>query len=230
MFQQVRFSLISSPNNYDINLFKEVYIREKYSNIQYQEVEEMLLTFSNSLQTFEPMWWVLKLHKVDTNIYQTLFNNLCKTRLYKNRNIPENYQYAIIDNKHDFHQIQFQYLIEFYNTYKSFIIPYDDNILRENYNIYYMKWIYDNFNISYNTHITLIQQMLKTWIDVSEMNVFDFNTDTKYILYIREQPILKILEYMFIKRPTWITDTICNQIEELKNKTLFYNKYRNIIY
>lgn len=230
MFQQVRFSLIASPNNNDINLFKEVYIREKYSNIQYQEVEEMLLTFSNSLQTFEPMWWLLKLHKVNNNIYQTLFNNLCKTRLYKNRNIPENYNSAIVDNKHDFHQIQFQYLIEFYNTYKSFIIPYDDNILRENYNIYYMKWIYDNFNISYNTHITLIQQMLKTWIDVSEMNVFDFNTDTKYILYIREQPILKILEYMFIKRPTWITETISNQIEELKNKTLFYNKYRNIIY
>lgn len=230
MFQQVRFSLIASPNNNDIKLFKEVYIREKYSNIQYQEVEEMLLTFSNSLQTFEPMWWLLKLHKVNNNIYQTLFNNLCKTRLYKNRNIPENYNSAIVDNKHDFHQIQFQYLIEFYNTYKSFIIPYDDNILRENYNIYYMKWIYDNFNISYNTHITLIQQMLKTWIDVSEMNVFDFNTDTKYILYIREQPILKILEYMFIKRPTWITETISNQIEELKNKTLFYNKYRNIIY
>lgn len=230
MFQQVRFSLIASPNNNDIKLFKEVYIREKYSNIQYQEVEEILLTFSNSLQTFEPMWWLLKLHKVNNNIYQTLFNNLCKTRLYKNRNIPENYNSAIVDNKHDFHQIQFQYLMEFYNTYKSFIVPYDDNILRENYNIYYMKWIYDNFNISYNTHITLIQQMLKTWIDVSEMNVFDFNTDTKYILYIREQPILKILEYMFIKRPTWITETISNQIEELKNKTLFYNKYRNIIY
>lgn len=230
MFQQVKFSLIASPNNDDIKLFKEVYIREKYSNIQYQEVEEMLLTFSNSLQTFEPMWWLLKLHKVNKNLYQTLFNNLCKTQLYKNRNIPENYEFAIVDNNHDFYQIQFQYLMEFYNTYKSFIIPYDNNILTNNYNIYYMKWIYDNFNISYNTHIMLIQQILKTWIDVSEMDVFDFNTDTKYILYIRKQPILKILEYMFIKRPTWITKSIYNQIEELKNKTSFYDKYKKIIY
>lgn len=230
MFQQVSFRLLTSPNNNDINEFKHAYIREKYSNIHPRGVEELLLTFSHSLQTFEPVWWLLKLHKVNNNLYQQLFENFCKSELYKNRNIPENYQYAITGYTSDFHQIQFEYLMEFYEIYKHHINPCSDNILTNNYNIYYMKWVYDNFNVSYHTHLILIEKMLRTWIEVSKMDVFDFNTDTKYILYIREQPILKIVLYLLMKRPTWTTKTIRNQLEQLKNDRTFYQNYKNIIY
>jgi hypothetical protein len=229
MFQQVLFSLISSPNNADIEMFKQVYIREKYSNIQPQEVEHLLITFSNSLQTFEPMCWLLKLHKVNTSLYQTLFYNLCKTQLYKNRNIPENYQYALTPSP-NFHQIQFQYLMEFYDIYQSYITPFDDQLLINNYNIYYIKWVYENFNVSYQSHLMIVERLLKTYIEVSKMDVFDFDTDTTYILYIREQPILEIAEYLFIMRPTWTTKTIRRQINVLKTNPTFYRDIMNIIY
>jgi hypothetical protein len=229
MFQQVLFSLISSPNNDDINLFKQVYIREKYSNIEPQEVEHLLITFSNSLQTFEPMYWLLKLHKIDTSLYQTLFYNLSKTQLYKNRNIPENYEYTLTPSP-NFHQIQFKYLMEFYEMYQSYITPFDDQIIINNYNIYYIKWIYENFNVSYQTHLMIVEELLKTYIDVSKMDVFDFDTDTTYILYIREQPILQIVKYLFTMRSTWTTKTIQQQINVLKSNTTFYRDIMNIIY
>lgn len=229
MFQQVLFSLICSPNNDDINLFKQVYIREKYSNIETQEVEHLLITFSNSLQTFEPMCWLLKLHKIDTSLYQTLFYNLSKTQLYKNRNIPENYEYALTPSS-NFHEIQFKYLMEFYEMYQSYITPFDDQLIINNYNIYYIQWIYENFNVSYQTHLMIVEELLKTYINVSKMDVFDFDTDTTYILYIREQPILEIVEYLFTMRPTWTTKTIRRQINALKPNTAFYRNIMNIIY
>ena len=244
MFEHVKFSVVVEPTKENIQLFKEVYIHEKYRSIEMKEVEELIITFSKSMSTFELMWWFLKLYKneVKKDIYQRIFIYMTNASIEKEKGkfaLSMKTSKDIYTEEMDrYRQIQFQYLMEFYEEYKTYLRPHSGEVFKSNYyiynsilcNVYYMKWIYANFNVSNITHLWIIETLLKMVVDVMNMDVFDYESDLNKIHGVKDQPILEIVLHMLYARPSWTTPNIQKYIEILQTETLFYNSCKKIIY
>ena len=244
MFDDIKFNVLLNPTKENIQLFKELYIREKYNSTSIKEIEDMIITFSKSISTFELMWWFLKLYHNELNqyIYQRVFICMTNTPIEKEKS---KFSLSTITDKNEYveqidvyRQIQFQYLMEFYDTYKYYLRPHSGEVFKSNYyiyksilcNVYYMKWIYANFKVSQSTHVWIVETLLKMVIEVMNMDVFDYDSDIDKIQGVKDQPILEILIHLISMRPSWTTPSIKKHIETLKSETLFYNSCKNIMY